>query len=117
MRILVVIGSALALALAVGCAPQGFQPANAVFRFTDANGNLIQVIGQQPQDLEQGVVVKSSPTVLPDGREAVQDIVVFDPMEVPPNEYVLESLPGGLVSITGGSFDHYVLTRPKLQGE
>ncbi len=117
MRIFCVAAVAVGLAAAIGCAPQGFQPAHAVFRFTDTDGNVIQIVGQQPQDLEQGVVVKSSPTVLPDGREAVQDIVVLDPMEIPPNEYRLESLPGGLVAISGGSFDHYVLTKPKLLGE
>jgi hypothetical protein len=102
-------------ALAASCSDTGYRPAYAVFRFTDANGQPIQVVGQRPQSThEPGVVLKRNETVLTDGRSAVQELVVVDPLELPAVEYRLSSTPEGLVTVTGGSLEDYVVTPPDL---
>ncbi len=98
-----------------GCESGGFKPAYAVFRFTDANGQPIQVIGQRAlTSHEPGVVLARNAATLGDGRAVVQELVVVDPLELAASEYRVDTTPEGFVSITGGSLENYVVTPPKL---
>jgi hypothetical protein len=106
---------AVLVALGAGCADTGYRPAYAVFRFTDANGQPIQVVGQRAASThEPGVVLTRNETALTDGRNAVQELVVIDPLELPAAEYKLGATPEGFVTVTGGSLENYVVTPPDL---
>jgi hypothetical protein len=112
---LVLVLLALGAVLVASCEQSGYRPAYAIFRFTDVNGQPIQIVGQRPQSThEPGVVLKRNPTVLPDGRKATQEVVVIDPLELPASEYKVTPSPDGLISVTGGSLKDYVITAPKF---
>lgn len=112
MLSLALLAAALGL---LACEQSGYRPAFAVFRFTDANGQPIQLVGSAPLNAhEPGVVLARNRTSLPDGRQVVQELVAVDPLELPATEYTVGRTSAGLVTVTGGSLDGYVVTPPKL---
>jgi len=116
MRVLCMLSLVgLVAAIAAGCGESSGPVAYAAFRYTDLSGKALQIAGQPaPSIAEQGSLIRRDKTVLQTGQEAVQELWIVDPMEVPPNEYKFGATPEGLVTVTGGSLKSYVITPPKF---
>lgn len=114
MRHAIVAGTLLSLAFGLlGCAEKGTQPAFAAFRYVTEDGQDLAVGGPTPAELvDRGILIRQDHTTLPDGRRAVQQIWVVDPLEIPPAEYRVYMTKDGYVAISGGSFQEFVLTPP-----
>ena len=90
-------------------------PAYAAFRYVTDSGSPIPVAGQDvAKAAQRGVRIAANHTQLPGGRQAIQELWVFDPIELPPARYQLSATPEGWVVITGGSFSGYVVPPPAL---
>lgn len=97
----------------LGCAEKVSQPAYAAFRYVSEHGDVLAVGDPPPAELtERGILIRQDQTRLPDGRKAVQQIWVVDPLEATPPEYRVYMTQDGLVALSGGSFDEFVLTPP-----
>ncbi|MBD3174266.1 MAG: hypothetical protein GF320_03730 [Armatimonadia bacterium] len=101
--------------LASGCGEDVHQPAYAAFRYVTEDGIALNVGSPPPPEMvSRGIMIRRDRTTLPDGRRVVQQIWVVDPLEAPPPEYDVHMTDEGLVAISGGSFDEFVLTPPEF---
>ncbi len=113
--IVAVLGALVAWGALVGCGEKVNSAAYASFRYTDLNGAPIPLQGQPDSSIvEHGLLLRRDKTRLPDGREAIQEIWVVDPVQAAPPEYRLRMTEDGLVSLSGGSFRDYTLTPPQF---